>query len=169
VWCVKNGREDLLAEWAHPVKGAHDFLPGSGVKVPWACGECGCGWKASINNRTFNNQGCPRCARSVAATYNGAGILYRIQLYGRYLSAGGVVLESDGMTDVSIPLIKIGRVKVNSLKRDIDCIHEFFKRALHWELSVRYFPAFEYGLRGHPETGVIAKVKRCRLTLSNPR
>ena len=63
VWCKENGREDLLQEWAHTDKAPHDFTPASHVKVPWKCGECGCGWEAITHNRTRSKDptGCPAC------------------------------------------------------------------------------------------------------------
>jgi hypothetical protein len=41
VWCGKNGREDLLEEWAHLDKAPEEFTQGSGVRMPWKCGTCG--------------------------------------------------------------------------------------------------------------------------------
>ena len=61
VWCGKNGRADLLGQWAHPVKAPTDFTRASNAKVPWKCGECGSGWDALISNRTSNHTGCPAC------------------------------------------------------------------------------------------------------------
>jgi len=62
VWCGKNGREDLLGEWAHPDKAPTEFTPGSNKKVPWECGKCGWGWEASMSSRTRRNpSGCPKC------------------------------------------------------------------------------------------------------------
>ena len=65
VWCGMNGREDLLEEWAHPDKAPHHFMRGSGVKVPWTCGECGHGWEATVCSRTRIDRptGCPKCNR----------------------------------------------------------------------------------------------------------
>jgi len=63
VWCGKNGRDDLLGEWAHPDKAPTDFTPASTAKVPWQCRECGWGWETSIYNRTKSKHptGCPAC------------------------------------------------------------------------------------------------------------
>jgi len=62
VWCAKNGREDLLGEWAHRDKAPKDFTPASHNKVPWQCDECAWEWKALISNRTSSNRtGCPEC------------------------------------------------------------------------------------------------------------
>jgi hypothetical protein len=63
VWCGKNGREDLLGEWAHPDKAPTDFTRASAVKVPWQCGQCGWGWEAVISSRTKRSRptGCPTC------------------------------------------------------------------------------------------------------------
>jgi hypothetical protein len=63
VWCGKNGREDLLGEWADRSRRPKDFTPGSDVKVPWQCRECGLGWDAVISNRTKSEHptGCPTC------------------------------------------------------------------------------------------------------------
>jgi len=63
VWCGKNGRADLLGEWAHPDKAPTDFTPATGVKVPWKCGECGWGWETRVSDRTRSScpSGCPNC------------------------------------------------------------------------------------------------------------
>jgi len=63
-WCGRNGREDLLGEWAHPDKAPTDFTPGSDAKVPWKCGECGWGSEARVNDRTRSDRpsGCPTCS-----------------------------------------------------------------------------------------------------------
>ena len=42
-WCGKNGREDVLGEWAHPDKAPDEFTLGSAQRVPWKCGMCGHG------------------------------------------------------------------------------------------------------------------------------
>ena len=56
VWCGKNGREDLLAEWAHPDKAPRDFFPASNEKVPWECGKCGRAWEAGAYTRPLSAQ-----------------------------------------------------------------------------------------------------------------
>jgi len=63
VWCGELGREDLLGEWAHLDKAPTEFTPGSAVKVPWKCGECGGGWEATVKNRTKSGRPsvCPKC------------------------------------------------------------------------------------------------------------
>jgi hypothetical protein len=73
VWCGKNGREDLLGEWAHPDKAPTDFMPGSDVTMPWKCGECEHTWVSHIYSRTNSKhpKGCPACAgQAVTATNN---------------------------------------------------------------------------------------------------
>ena len=73
VYCQKTGREELLREWADRSRRPKDFTPGSKVKVPWQCGECGWGWEASLDSRTNSSQanGCPACAGRVpTATHN---------------------------------------------------------------------------------------------------
>ena len=55
----------LIGEWDHPTEPMEAFLPRSGVKVPWKCGECGHSWKATIATRTDSKapRGCPECYR----------------------------------------------------------------------------------------------------------
>jgi len=60
-WCGKNGREDVLAEWAHPDKAPDEFLPGSNQRVPWTCGTCGHGWVTMVASTSVNPNGCPEC------------------------------------------------------------------------------------------------------------
>ena len=48
-WCGKNGRRDVLAEWAHPDKAPQEFLPAFNVRVPWTCGTCGHGWVTRVS------------------------------------------------------------------------------------------------------------------------
>jgi hypothetical protein len=43
VWCGKNGRGDVLADWANPDKAPDEITPGSSERVPWKCGTCGHG------------------------------------------------------------------------------------------------------------------------------
>ena len=76
VWCGKNGREDLLGEWAHPDKAPKEFTPASTVKVPWQCGECGRGWGSTINSRTKISRpsGCPGCAGQVVTPTNNLAV-----------------------------------------------------------------------------------------------
>ena len=63
--CEERGGElkHLLEEWNHPTMRMEEFTPGSGEKVPWKCGECGCEWKAIIKSRTNSERltGCPKC------------------------------------------------------------------------------------------------------------
>jgi len=63
VWCEKNGREDLLTEWAHPDEAPEEFLRASNVRVPWKCRTCLNGWITRVGNRTnsVNPTGCPVC------------------------------------------------------------------------------------------------------------
>jgi len=76
VWCGEQWREDLLGEWAHLDKAPTDFTPGSAVKVPWQCGECGWRWEASISNRTNSSHasGCPGCAGRVVTPTNNLAV-----------------------------------------------------------------------------------------------
>jgi len=62
MWCGKNGRNELLGEWAHPDNAPTDFTPGLQVKVRWTCGKCGWGCEALTSNGTGSNRTrCPTC------------------------------------------------------------------------------------------------------------
>ena len=57
VYCEVHGMEELLGEWADRSRRPKDFTPGSAVKVPWQCRECGLGWdEAHIYDRTCSSR-----------------------------------------------------------------------------------------------------------------
>ena len=93
-WCKANGREDLLEEWVDAGRRPKDFTPASKVKVPWKCGECGCGWDATIANRTKSNgpSGCPACNIGGKKTVSGAqprGVVQSDRARGPAAGVGG--------------------------------------------------------------------------------
>ena len=60
-WCIKNGKEYILAEWdtnneLMPSQVSH----GSGKKISWVCASCGHHWSAVLYSRK-NSKGCPKC------------------------------------------------------------------------------------------------------------
>jgi hypothetical protein len=57
----------LPGEWNHRSKRMEDFTPASAEIVPWMCGKCGGGWKATIYHRTRSERpsGCPGCSGRV--------------------------------------------------------------------------------------------------------
>ena len=54
---------EILPEWDYEKNTIkpNEIARSSSQKVWWKCKECGHSWKAPINNRTFNNSGCPKC------------------------------------------------------------------------------------------------------------
>lgn len=62
-WCVKNDRTILLEEWDYEEnqKKPEEYPPHSNDSVNWLCHSCGNKWSASIDNRTRNGSGCPKC------------------------------------------------------------------------------------------------------------
>ena len=69
-WCLNNGKMSILDEWDYGKNG--DYNPvntaqGSNIKVWWKCCK-GHEWKATPNNRTSNNIGCPYCSGRYAIT-----------------------------------------------------------------------------------------------------
>ena len=62
-WCLRNGRESLLAEWDAEnnscTPNSKSF--GSHYKAAWKCSECGHQWRAEIKSRTLLNAGCSKC------------------------------------------------------------------------------------------------------------
>lgn len=60
-WCIKNGKEYILAEWdtnneLMPSQVSH----GSGKHISWICSTCGHHWSSALYSRK-NNKGCPKC------------------------------------------------------------------------------------------------------------
>lgn len=59
----------IAAEWDYEKNEGINpemFTPGSNRDVFWKCGNCGHGWKASINRRT-GGSGCPKCSRKTGS------------------------------------------------------------------------------------------------------
>lgn len=58
---VAGGRPDLVAEWSPKnEKSPNEVRPGSQLKIIWV-GPCGHEWVAPVDNRVYNNTGCPFC------------------------------------------------------------------------------------------------------------
>ena len=69
-WCLKNGKEGILAEWDLN----NELLPsqvshGSGKRILWVCAVCGHHWSATLDNRK-KGKGCPRCGNEKRAQSN---------------------------------------------------------------------------------------------------
>ena len=153
VWCGENGREELLEEWAHPDMRPQDFTPASHVKVPWKCVECWKTFVATIYNRTGSNAtGCPTC---MGSRDDGPGVLYRNVVYVQD-HGNRVVLVLDGKAEFSPRMIKIGGIGASRKGADGCMIRAFINRTR--DEGYDYLAASKDGLRGDPDTGVIATV-----------
>lgn len=69
-WCINNGKEDILKEWAadnelQPSQVSH----GSGKRISWVCAVCGHKWTATLDNRK-KGKGCPKCGSEKRALSN---------------------------------------------------------------------------------------------------
>lgn len=63
-YCIRNGREELLAQWLADQNGGmtpRTISYGSKVKVWWQC-EKGHRWQAAVYTRAGGGSGCPYCA-----------------------------------------------------------------------------------------------------------
>lgn len=75
-------RPDLLAEWDYDKNidiSPDDYTCGSKIKVWWKCQTCGNEWKASINNRTNHDSGCPKCKKYSRTSFPEQAILFYLQ------------------------------------------------------------------------------------------
>ncbi len=58
---------EIAKEW-HPSKNgelsANDVSVSSNVRAWWLCSFCGHEWKTTVNHRTSENNGCPKCSRA---------------------------------------------------------------------------------------------------------
>ena len=74
----------IASEWhIKNKKTPYDYTPGSNIKVRWKC-SLDHKWKASINSRTGNETGCPKCNESkgeklVTKILESLKIPYRVQ------------------------------------------------------------------------------------------
>lgn len=51
-------------DYVNNKKRPEEYCPSSGKKVWWKCHKCNFNWKASINSRSSNGNGCPNCNKS---------------------------------------------------------------------------------------------------------
>jgi len=86
---------------------------------------------------------------------DGPGLLYRVPVYVQ-VHGNRVVLALDGMTETSARAIKIGGVGASRKGAEGCLIRAFVVRTL--DDGYDYLSASEQGLRGDPDTGVIATV-----------
>lgn len=69
-WCINNGKETLLNEWALDNKLLPDQVShGSGIRISWICSSCGQRWVATLDNRK-KGKGCPACGNIARKTTN---------------------------------------------------------------------------------------------------
>lgn len=66
-YCKENNKEYLLEEWDYENNiglSPNTVTSGSNRKIWWKCSYCGHNWQTTINKRTINGSGCPKCRHS---------------------------------------------------------------------------------------------------------
>lgn len=68
-WCIKNHKEQLLAEWDYENNNGvtpKDIAKASNKKFNWICSKCGHKWMANPSHR-IHGRNCPKCAKRKSA------------------------------------------------------------------------------------------------------
>jgi hypothetical protein len=62
-YCIENNLTKLIKEWHSQNEDMQTYTPFSNQKAKWCCSKCGYEWIVSIEKRTKQNRGCPKCAK----------------------------------------------------------------------------------------------------------
>jgi len=66
--CISTINPSLCKEWDYEKNGEiypNNFSYGSKKKVWWKCNKCDFEWQATVSNRSYHGNGCPRCQKVV--------------------------------------------------------------------------------------------------------
>lgn len=91
-WCLENGKERLLMEWAkdkNTEPPSHYMRGRKKNDIVWKCSACGNEWRASIIDRA-HGKGCPECFKA-----------RRYKRVGQYDADGEMIREYDTVSEAA--------------------------------------------------------------------
>lgn len=143
----------VAAEWDYDKNATNpeDHIAGTHKKAWWKCSNCGNSWYASIKERTYGKNGCPRCTFYHKTSFPEQAILFYVRKhFPNSINAYKPEFLAPYELDIFIPELSLG-IEYDGKAWHQDTNRDFIKSNKLAEQKISLIRMREYGLPPAPD------------------